>query len=75
MSIRVSNLRLPVEEPEAKLPTHLAHVLGVKSGEIRRWRVARKALRERFYAISLERKLKHPAVVAITQSARERLFA
>jgi len=31
-------------------------------------------VRERFYAISVERKLKHPAVVAISESARERLF-
>jgi LysR family transcriptional activator of nhaA len=30
---------------------------------------------ERFYAISVERKLKHPAVVAIRESARDRLFA
>ena len=29
-------------------------------------------LRERFYAISLDRKLKHPAVVAISQSAKMR---
>jgi len=34
-----------------------------------------EAIRERFYAISLERKLKHPAVVAITAAAREKLFA
>jgi LysR family transcriptional regulator, transcriptional activator of nhaA len=32
-------------------------------------------IRERFYAISLERKLKHPAVVAITAAARAKLFA
>jgi LysR family transcriptional activator of nhaA len=31
-------------------------------------------MRERFYAISVERKLTHPAVVAITQMARESLF-
>jgi LysR family transcriptional activator of nhaA len=31
-------------------------------------------IRERFYAISVERRLKHPAVVAICQSAREELF-
>lgn len=31
-------------------------------------------LRERYYAISVERKLKHPAVVAITEAARRRLF-
>ena len=29
---------------------------------------------ERFYAISVERKLKNPAVVAISETARERLF-
>jgi LysR family transcriptional activator of nhaA len=33
------------------------------------------SIRERFYAISVERKLKHPAVVAITETARRRLFA
>ena len=34
-----------------------------------------ESIRERFYAISLDRKLKHPAVVAITTAAREKLFA
>jgi LysR family transcriptional activator of nhaA len=34
-----------------------------------------ESIRERFYAISLQRKLKHPAVVAITEAAREKLFA
>ncbi|MEQ1947747.1 MAG: transcriptional activator NhaR [Bryobacteraceae bacterium] len=29
---------------------------------------------ERFYAISVERKLKHPAVIAISEAARERIF-
>lgn len=33
------------------------------------------SIRARFYAISLERKLKHPAVVAISESARRELFA
>lgn len=32
------------------------------------------SLRERFYAISVERKVKHPAVVAIADAAREKLF-
>lgn len=37
-------------------------------------RIGRAAgLRERFYAISVERKLKHPAVVAITEQARRHL--
>jgi LysR family transcriptional activator of nhaA len=31
-------------------------------------------VRDRFYAISVERKLKHPAVLAITEAARHQLF-
>jgi len=34
-----------------------------------------ESIRERFYVISVERKLKHPAVVAMIAAARERLFA
>ena len=30
---------------------------------------------ERFYAITVERRIKHPAAIAITQAAREQLFA
>jgi LysR family transcriptional activator of nhaA len=32
------------------------------------------AVKERFYALSAERKLKHPAVLAISEAARRRLF-
>lgn len=32
-------------------------------------------IRERFYAISAERRIKHPAVSAITEAARSELFA
>lgn len=32
-------------------------------------------VRERFYAVSVERRLKHPAVVSITDAARHHLFA
>ncbi len=32
------------------------------------------SIREQFYAITLEKKLKHPAVVAITEAARQKLF-
>lgn len=32
-------------------------------------------IRERFYAISAERRLKHPAVIAITEAARLQMFA
>jgi LysR family transcriptional activator of nhaA len=33
-----------------------------------------KAVRERYYAISAERRLKHPGVVAITNAARTEVF-
>jgi LysR family transcriptional activator of nhaA len=33
-----------------------------------------ESVRERFYAISVEKKLKHPAVVAISENARQQLF-
>jgi LysR family transcriptional regulator, transcriptional activator of nhaA len=33
------------------------------------------SIRERCYAISVEKKLKHPAVVAITEAARAKMFA
>lgn len=36
---------------------------------------ATKAVRERFYAISAERRVRHPAVVAICEAARSELFA
>ncbi len=32
-------------------------------------------LRQRFYAISLERKIRHPAVLAITEASRKHVFA
>ncbi|MEJ2646474.1 MAG: LysR family transcriptional regulator, partial [Gammaproteobacteria bacterium] len=31
-------------------------------------------VRERYYAISAERRLRHPAVVAVSQAARAELF-
>lgn len=36
---------------------------------------AAEGLTERFYAISVERRLKHPAVVAVTRRARDHIFA
>lgn len=33
-----------------------------------------ESVRERFYAISVEKRLKHPAVLAISQAARKKLF-
>lgn len=32
-------------------------------------------IRSRFYAISVERRLKHPAVIAICDTARQQLFS
>ena len=34
-----------------------------------------ETIRERFYAISVERRIKHPAVLAITEAARLQMFA
>ncbi len=47
--------------------------------EIRAWRGVRPigtldGVRERFYAVSVERRIKHPAVLALTQAARRDLF-
>jgi uncharacterized protein len=44
MSIRVGNLRLSLDEPEAALPAHLARVLGIRPEEILHWRILRKSL-------------------------------
>lgn len=44
MSLRVSNLRLPVDEPEASLLTHLARALGVTPTDVPAFRIVRKAL-------------------------------
>ena len=45
----------------------------------RQYRVQRvgtlPGVRERYYVISVERRLKHPAVVAISETAREKLFS
>ncbi len=44
MSLRVTNIRLHVEESEAVLPVRLARVLGLRPEEIDRYRILRKAL-------------------------------
>jgi uncharacterized FAD-dependent dehydrogenase len=44
MALRVSNLRLPVEEPESHLPDHLVRILGIRRADLLRWRIVRKAL-------------------------------
>jgi hypothetical protein len=44
MAIRIANLRLSLDEPEAALPAHLARVLGLRAEEIGPWRILRKSL-------------------------------
>ena len=43
-TVRVTNLALPVEEPEEALPAAIADRLGVSVAEIGRWRLLRKSL-------------------------------
>ncbi len=44
MPLRVTNLRVPIEEPETNLPSHLSRALGIKPTDLGPWRVVRKAL-------------------------------
>lgn len=44
MPVRLSNLRLPVETPEAALPGVMAQRLGVSLSDIARWRILKKSL-------------------------------
>lgn len=47
MPIRISNLRLGLDEPETVLPDRLAHVLGIPLTELGPWRILRKSLDSR----------------------------
>ncbi len=44
MPLKVSNIRLPVEEPETALAEAIARRVGVKSHELAQWRILRKSL-------------------------------
>jgi uncharacterized FAD-dependent dehydrogenase len=44
MTLRVNNIRLPVEQPEDSLRDVLATALGVPAGDLARWRILRKSL-------------------------------
>lgn len=44
MPLRVSNLRLSVDAPESALRDRLARTIGVTAGDLRGWRILRKAL-------------------------------
>lgn len=49
MSLRIADVRLGVDEPEAALPARLARLLGLRPEEIARWRILRKSLDARNY--------------------------
>src|SRR5580704_11113475 len=44
MPLKISNIRLPVEEPESSLADAVARRLGIKSDEMTQWRILRKSL-------------------------------
>lgn len=44
MPIRLSNIRLGVDEPEQSLPERFAQAIAVRPGDIARWRILRKSL-------------------------------
>lgn len=44
MPIRVSNIRLGVDEPEQALPQRMAQALDLRADDIARWRILRKSL-------------------------------
>lgn len=44
MSLRVSDLRLSLDEPESALPEHIARALGLSATAVRHWRILRKSL-------------------------------
>ena len=71
MPIRVSEVRLGVDEPEALLPARLAQALGLRPEALERWRILRKSLDARdkdalqfVYAAEVTLGEDEPAVVA-----------
>lgn len=44
MSLKVTNIRLPIEIPEQELAAHIAQKLGVDSAEVQSYRIIRKSL-------------------------------
>jgi uncharacterized FAD-dependent dehydrogenase len=44
VSIRISNLRSSIDQPEADLPGRVAEVLAVSRSDLARWRILRKSL-------------------------------
>jgi uncharacterized FAD-dependent dehydrogenase len=77
MSIRVSNVRMPVDEPESCLLDRLARVLGLAAADIRQWRILRKSLDARdkdalqfVYAAEVSGALEEARVVELAPRGR-----
>jgi uncharacterized FAD-dependent dehydrogenase len=47
MSLRISNIRLPLDEPEAELAQAVVRTLGIRPCDLAHWRILRKSLDSR----------------------------
>jgi uncharacterized FAD-dependent dehydrogenase len=77
MSIRISNLRLGLDEPETALGDHLARILGLEPGSVCQWRILRKSLDARrkdalqfVYTAEVSCPEDEARIVALTAGAR-----
>ncbi len=75
MSIRLSNLRTSIDEPEAALADRAARALDVLPADIERWRILRKSLDLRdksdaSYVYSLEVTLRQREAALVERAAR-----
>ncbi|MCH8923899.1 MAG: FAD-dependent oxidoreductase, partial [Planctomycetes bacterium] len=74
MSIRLSNIRTGIEEPEAALVSRAAQALDVRVDDIERWRILRKSLDVRdksrisyVYSLEIELPERESQIVARVQ--------
>lgn len=79
MALRVSNIRLRVEEPESFLPEKISRALGVLPGDLSHWRILRKSLDARdkqslLFVYSIEASLADEAA-AIKKAASRRFVS
>jgi uncharacterized FAD-dependent dehydrogenase len=77
MTLRLTNLRLSIDEPELALPGRIAQALAVRADEIERWRILRKSLdardrRDLAFVYSVEVALPHDESQALAQARRRR---
>jgi hypothetical protein len=74
MAIKVSNIRLGLDESEESLAAHVSQRLGVKPGDLARWRILRKSLDARqhddiryVYSVEAELQADEAQVVAVAR--------